>query len=549
MAVRSSYNVNVYGGASAGAASPPAAPTGYYVSNTGSDSADGLNADNAWQTIAKVNAQSFSPNDNIFFNKGDVWREELVIPSSGSAEGYITFSSYGAGANPQILGSTQAITWTATGTANVWQSATSLSDPVTGTIFFIETDLEVTWGIEVDYDAPFTNMSAEYDWCWNANVLYVYAATDPDARYNSIEATQRVASIQLSGEEYIEINGIDMFYQTQGGVREDQPTGNLTGYILRNCEIAYNGTEDGYGYGSHVCYNDALYENNTIHDCGRRSISIYNYGTSNISNNIVQDCYFYNGLHTLGVDMAAGSTSGDTGDIYNTIFRRNILESRTDIAGSSSAGFSVLVNAFGGEIDGVAIYDNLLLHTDGSGVYFRGIVSNLTIYNNTFWGMNPLQSNTQSFIYTTSIQGNPEPIVKNNIFYNNSIQAVTTYAPCIFLSDGGGDANYDQITCDYNLYWTTDAAAYVFERYGGPGGSLLYTRAQWATYLSVTGLEANSPVPEDFDGDFTDSPDDLHIGVGSAAKDAGVDVSLTTDYDGISFEDPPSIGAYEYVAP
>ncbi len=54
----------------------------YYVKSTGNDNNTGLSDAQAWATIAKVNASSFSPGDTIFFNKGDTWRETLTVPST-----------------------------------------------------------------------------------------------------------------------------------------------------------------------------------------------------------------------------------------------------------------------------------------------------------------------------------------------------------------------------------------------------------------------------------------------------------------------------------
>jgi len=51
----------------------------YYVSNTGSDSANGTSESTPWQTISKINGRTFSAGDTISFKCGDVWREELDI--------------------------------------------------------------------------------------------------------------------------------------------------------------------------------------------------------------------------------------------------------------------------------------------------------------------------------------------------------------------------------------------------------------------------------------------------------------------------------------
>ena len=81
-----------------------AAGTTYYVDATdGNDGSDGLSEGNAWKTLSKVNGESFSPGDTISFQKGEVWRETLTVPSSGDASNQITFGSYGTGDNPVFL--------------------------------------------------------------------------------------------------------------------------------------------------------------------------------------------------------------------------------------------------------------------------------------------------------------------------------------------------------------------------------------------------------------------------------------------------------------
>ncbi len=93
----------------------------YYVKNGGDDSADGLSDGNAWETISKVNEQTFSPGDVIQFNHGDTWRE-LLRPNSGDSTGYIYYASYGSGAKPLLLGSynkSDAGDWTDEG-SNIW---------------------------------------------------------------------------------------------------------------------------------------------------------------------------------------------------------------------------------------------------------------------------------------------------------------------------------------------------------------------------------------------------------------------------------------------
>jgi parallel beta-helix repeat protein len=78
----------------------------YFVDMTGGiDTNSGMAMDNAWKTISKVNSSSFSPGDTILFKRGETWREQLVISSSGNTGNPITYGAYGTGALPEIVGS------------------------------------------------------------------------------------------------------------------------------------------------------------------------------------------------------------------------------------------------------------------------------------------------------------------------------------------------------------------------------------------------------------------------------------------------------------
>ena len=87
----------------------------YYVSNcgtVGSDSSNGTSPSTPWLTIAKVNSSTFNPGDTIEFHDGCTWREELNLPSPGTASLPITVSTYGSGSPPIISGSQVITSWT-----------------------------------------------------------------------------------------------------------------------------------------------------------------------------------------------------------------------------------------------------------------------------------------------------------------------------------------------------------------------------------------------------------------------------------------------------
>lgn len=82
---------------------PGASAVTYYVDATdGSDLNNGLSPETAWKTIAKVNTSVFLPGDRVLFQRGEVWREQLNIASSGTPTAPITFGAYGSGLRPLI---------------------------------------------------------------------------------------------------------------------------------------------------------------------------------------------------------------------------------------------------------------------------------------------------------------------------------------------------------------------------------------------------------------------------------------------------------------
>lgn len=77
----------------------------YFVDATdGSDDNDGVTPDTPWQTIAKINAATFEAGDRIGLRAGRVWRETLIMPSSGTEEAPIVIGKYDTGDDPIIDG-------------------------------------------------------------------------------------------------------------------------------------------------------------------------------------------------------------------------------------------------------------------------------------------------------------------------------------------------------------------------------------------------------------------------------------------------------------
>jgi hypothetical protein len=84
-------------------------PDIYYVSPKGDDASDGRSEAKAWRSVAKVNAASFNPGDQILFARGGEWRDSLKAGSSGAAGKPIVYGAYGKGEKPRFWGSDPVI--------------------------------------------------------------------------------------------------------------------------------------------------------------------------------------------------------------------------------------------------------------------------------------------------------------------------------------------------------------------------------------------------------------------------------------------------------
>jgi uncharacterized repeat protein (TIGR02059 family) len=507
-----------------------ASATDYYISSSGNDKNNGLFSSKPWKTIAKVNASSFSPGDTIFFNKGDTWREQLTVPSSGKASAYIVFSSYGTGVAPKILGSTEVTTWTNDG-GNVWYSNNEVSDPYAldydANIYFKETYGAITWG-RVKKEAK-VNLAIEYDWVWITNHIYIYSPTDPNTRYSGVEVSQLLTNINLNNKNYIVIDGLEIAYSGSAGIDEGWPRINLSGLIVKNCTIHHIGIKASHGaYGLSLYHSNMLIQNNTIHDSGRRNISLNLYnGNVQVHDIIIEGNTLYHGFHTTGVDT---ETDG-VGTLNNLIIRNNMIhdDASETLDGVESYGSDGIFIGGGTGLTNIYIYNNIIKNTTKYALEVNYVTS-VYVYNNTFYGVNyNIPNSGLGFI---SIQHSATGTIKNNIFYNN-VNHATNGDYCNLIKTSG------TVTSDYNLFYTTDAA----QRSVYWDGSHEYTTAQWAIYKSEQGQDTHSPTPSN---PLFISSSDCHLLTGSPAIDAGIGIGLTTDYDGNMYNDPPSMGAYEY---
>lgn len=103
---------------------PNCSAADYYVNaQTGSDAAAGTSDAAPWKSLARVNEAQLKPGDRVLFACGQIWRGTLNA-QSGAPGQPITFTSYGTGLKPRILGSvnlTRPECWLPAG-KNLWKT-------------------------------------------------------------------------------------------------------------------------------------------------------------------------------------------------------------------------------------------------------------------------------------------------------------------------------------------------------------------------------------------------------------------------------------------
>lgn len=90
----------------------------YYVSCVGGrDENSGLSPQAAWASLSRVNAQHFQPGDAVLFERGGLWRGQLLGRSG------VTYAAYGSGEKPRLYGATENAAhsvWFQSGIENIY---------------------------------------------------------------------------------------------------------------------------------------------------------------------------------------------------------------------------------------------------------------------------------------------------------------------------------------------------------------------------------------------------------------------------------------------
>jgi parallel beta-helix repeat protein len=519
----------------------------YYVDATnGHDHNDGLSQSSAWRTISKVNTSSFNPGDTINFKKGDIWREQLTVPSSGTSGHPITFGTYGAGNMPVISGANILSNWTDEGSSIY--SATLTTEPKQ--VFYDDTRL-------TENDGAITSIGKN-EWDWDANTLYINVDEDPSGE--RVEASQRDTAVAIgSSVSFITLNGLSFKH----GNNID-----LANVLSEGTYIKIQDCESSFGYGHGIAYATNA-RNNTlsgcnIHDNLKSGVLAYkvagSLGNENyISENTVRknsEMGIYIIANWFIVEKNLVSNNGNTSvltsgiEIFNgdndgygedNIVRWNVVTGQ--ISGTDDGG-GIYIDE---ETNRTYVYGNLCYNNDGPG--FSVFDANYAyLYNNTSYdncknSSGELSTFTEYKFIATDDGDTIYLVAKNNIAQATKQNTYAVYVdPEVEGSTGLDIRNNDWYAAATNWYY-----------WNSGGGNDL------ATWNGLSGIGSDLSSDPLF---INAESNDFTIQAGSPCIDAGV--NLGPRYDGAlfytsswpdsvvivdqdSFGDRWEIGAYVYV--
>jgi hypothetical protein len=467
----------------------------------------------AWKTIAKVNASKFNPGDQILLKRGETWREQLTVPSSGTFAQPITFGAYGIGIDPVIDGTDLVTTWTEQ-SGNIWR--TSLRNEP----WFIMFD-----DVVGKKKNTISSLLEERDWYWTPNILFVRSSSDPGITYTNlgVRAATRAYCIFADDKHYVVYKDLMLYYAGFDGLRHE----NANQITAINLYAKDNGKNDpNFGEGlSFAGITNLLVQNCQAISNGWNGISI----TRNSSSVVVEDCHTHHNGHQ-GLDFKAE-------DFHDaSMGRQKEVGSMTDVTvryslSRENQGYGIYFEDDDeGHISDVKIYYNVLVNNGLMGLRIHkgdgNAIATVKIYNNTIYGNGVNSSDWEPGIEAEMTNG----IMNNNIIFNNQIGSGSERE--IRIVDNGGAANIS----DYNLIWNSsnlkiinwNNAAYTFSEFQKIG-------------QESHGISRNPICIDEPNGDFRLLPS-------SPCVDAGTGLASTRDFSGTPVPDGKAvdIGAFEF---
>ena len=558
----------------------------YFIDSvTGSDSNTGISESSAWKTMAKVNESKFNPGDQILLCRGKIWREPLIVPSSGASGNPIIIGAFGNGDNPTIttsLNKSRSIDWTLdSNRANVWYASGFPSD--VGSIL-VNGNMVLA---EKKFSKDTVVSQGQFYFESSSGIVYLSSASNPAAYYSGgIECWYNGSTasngniLYLSGKNFVQINNLEIKYGGGHGIQITKCSditiaNNIISYVggsylsgmtrygngieiwgaASNVTIQNNSVSQTFDeglstqYDSAISLNNITFQDNSIEKCGR-GISSSSFGNPGAS---ISGIYWRrNSITNSGLGWATPEIANCEGKgaqlnltdtnatILNAYFTDNVI--RNTASGKDPMGQGVLVvggswviarnwieNTNNGAIriyanaSGILTKNIVVNSNRGQALFITENSGNLKIYNNTFIKTNSISPTI------VELDGSGYPT--SNIDFKNNI-----------LADLSGSSNQAMIGI-YDPRSSVSLATNLYYASGGPATN----RWKGLSCASKVDWEAKSGESNSVWGDpkfLSPSANDYRLQPTSIAIDSGSDVSTGQDA-GNPIYGNPDIGAYE----
>lgn len=258
----------------------------YIDSENGNDDNEGTSPESPWKSADKLNSSEFIPGDKILFKCGQTFNGTFIMSSSGTESEPITYSSYGEGELPRIIGG-EAFTMVIISKSNIIIENLDISGPTASGITII----------------AFQNENSDNITVRNCKLHDFYTGnTDSYACGIYVDCDTSGAKINNLTVRDCEIYNVAWGIHTKGVNAET----NKKGFI--SASESYN--------------NDFLFENLNIHDCPCAGIVL------GVVNNAVVRCCRVKDCATL-----------NDGNAYAPLWTRHVdgaLIEYCDISGSTN---------------------------------------------------------------------------------------------------------------------------------------------------------------------------------------------------------------------
>lgn len=334
--------------------------TDYYVSNSGSDGANGALA-TPWATTSKVNSMmgSLVSGDRVLFERGGTFFGTLTVSKAG-----VTIGAYGSGNLPVITGFKTLTGWTTSGT-NLWTSASSNSPK--------------SYMRVVTIDGVMTRMGRFPDWADNASAWRTYTTSIP---------TSSPATVNFSGTMPTSFVGGELVLRKESYIMDVMP-------ILSQATSSFSCTNPSGLYGIHPSLSNY-------------GFFIQNHPATLTSTN---EWYFDPSFKTLTIYGTTSPTTTIRGAVFDTLVNvtaGNVTVENLDIQGSNR--FGVITN---GSASNFTLRNSIVRFIGYWGVQIGGssttILNNLVrdIGSNAIWMANSglVQGNQIKNVYTIDGMG------------------------------------------------------------------------------------------------------------------------------------------------